>query len=586
MRDIPGVVAYIDDVLITGEDEEKHLQALEEVLRRFNESGLRLHREKCFFLQSSVEYLGFKIDAEGIHPLQQKVEAIVRAPRPRDKTELKAYLGLLSYYGRFLPNLSTVLAPLYWLLKAGTQWHWSSKQKKAFRKSKELLTSAKVLAHYDPSLELVVAGDASAYGLGAVLSQVMPGGEERPVVFASRTLSSAERNYSQVEKEALACVFAVKRFHTYIFGRNFTLFTDHKPLLTLLGENKAIPLQALPRIQRWALTLSSYSYKIAFKSTTSHCNADGLSRLPLPETPSEPPVPAEVVLLVEHLLDAPVKTQEIRTWTRRDPQLSQVLQFVQQGWPNTVDPSLQPYWNRRWELSAEDGCVLWGTRVVVPPPGRKRFLQELHSGHPGMARMRGLARMHLWCPGLEQDIEQMVCQCHMCQQNRATPPRAPLQPWSWPKQPWSRLHIDFAGPLHDRMFLIVIDAHSKWMEVCPMLSSTSFATIQRLQTLLAQFGIPRTVVSDNGSCFISKEFQTFHEQEWDSSHLLISLPPCHKWVGRAGGENLQRWAEEDERRNTLRSGGPVPLCIQEHATFDDGGISVRVNVWEKTNYSL
>ena len=181
MRDIPGVIAYIDDVLITGEDEEKHLQALEEVLRRFNESGLRLHREKCFFLQSSVEYLGFKIDAEGVHPLQQKVEAIVRALSPRDETELKAYLGLLSYHGHFLPNLSTLLPTLYWLLKAGTQWHWSSKQKKAFHK---MLTLAKVLAHYDPSLELV-AGDTSVYGLGAVLSQVMPGGEERPVVFAS-----------------------------------------------------------------------------------------------------------------------------------------------------------------------------------------------------------------------------------------------------------------------------------------------------------------------------------------------------------------------------------------------------------------
>ena len=106
-------------------------------------------------------------------------------------------------------------------------------------------------------------------------------------------------------------------------------------------------------------------------------------------------------------------------------------------------------------------------------------------------------------------VEQMVRQCHMCQQNRATPPRAPLQPWSWPKQPWSRLHIDFAGPLHDRMFLIVIDPHSKWMEVFPTSSSTSFATIQRLRTLFAQFGIPRTVVSDNGSCFTSKEFQTF-----------------------------------------------------------------------------
>ena len=156
-------------------------------------------------------------------------------------------------------------------------WRWTSKQQRAFTRSKQLLTSAKVLVHYDPRLDLVVAGDASAYGIGAVLSRKMPNREERPVAFASRTLSSAERNYSQVEKEVLACVFAIKKFHSYIFGRSFTLVTDHKPLLTLFGENKPISPQASARVQRWALTLAMYNYWIAFKPTTAHSNADGLS---------------------------------------------------------------------------------------------------------------------------------------------------------------------------------------------------------------------------------------------------------------------------------------------------------------------
>ena len=307
LQDIPGVVVYIDDVLITGPDESGHMVALEEMLRTMEQAGLRLSKGKCLFMAPSVEYLGYKIDADGLHPLPEKVRAIEMAPKPRNTTELKAYLGLLMYYGRFLPNLSTVLSPLYRLLRQDVCWHWTSKQQRAFTRSKQLLTSAKVQVHYDPRLDLVVASDASAYGIGAVLSHKMPNGEERPVAFASRTLSSAERNYAQVEKEALVCVFAVKKFHSYIFGQSFTLVTNHKPLLTLFGENKPISPQVSAGVQQWALTLAMYNYQIAFKPTAAHSNADGLSRLPLPEAPSEVPVPAELVLLVEHLLDAPVK---------------------------------------------------------------------------------------------------------------------------------------------------------------------------------------------------------------------------------------------------------------------------------------
>ena len=207
-----------------------------------------------------------------------------------------------------------------------------------------------------------MAGDTSDYGLGAVLSQKMRNGEERPVAFASRSLSAAEKNYSQVEKEILACIFAVKRFHSYICGREFTLTTDHKPLLTLLGEHKPISHQASARIQRWALILSAYKYKIAFKPSSSHCNADGLSRLPLEEAPAEVPQPAELVFLMEHLQDGPVKAHELRRWTRQDPMLARVLQFIQSGWPTSGDPELKPFWFKRNELSSEEGCILWGAR--------------------------------------------------------------------------------------------------------------------------------------------------------------------------------------------------------------------------------
>ena len=170
----------------------------------------------------------------------------------------------------------------------------------------------------------------------------------------------------------------------------------------------------------------------------------------------------------------------------------------------------------------EDGCIVWGSRVVVPSPGRRRVLQQLHEGHPGMAQMKGLARMYMWWPRMDEDVAQVVHSCHECQKNQAAPPHAPLQPWSWPKQPWSRLHLDFAGPMLNRMFLVVVDAHTKWIEVFPMSNSTSFSTIQQLRTLFVQFGIPRTVVTDNGPCFISEEFREFIDK--NGIHHIRSSP--------------------------------------------------------------
>ena len=170
----------------------------------------------------------------------------------------------------------------------------------------------------------------------------------------------------------------------------------------------------------------------------------------------------------------------------------------------------------------QDGCIVWGSRVVVPTPGRQRVLQQLHEGHPGMARMKGLARMYMWWPRMDEDVPQVVRNCHECQKNQAAPPQAPLQPWSWPKQPWSRLHLDFAGPMLNHMFLVVVDAHTKWIEVVPMSNSTSFCTIQQLRTLFAQFGIPRTVVTDNGLCFISEEFREFMTR--NGIHHIRSSP--------------------------------------------------------------
>ena len=390
LQGIPGVVVYIDDILITGATEQEHLQALEEVLSRLEKAGLRARKCKCRFMVPSVDYLGYRIDKEGLHPLPDKVKAIKEAPDPTSVTELKAYLGLLTYYSKFLPNLSTTLAPLYVLLQKDYPWRWTGEEEKAFTASKELLTSESLLVHFDPKLELVLACDASAYGIGTVLAHRLPDGSEKPIGYVSRSLSKAERNYSQLEKEGLACIFGVKKFHSYLFGHPFELVTDHKPLLTLLNEHKATSPQVSARIRRWSLILAAYEYTVVFKKTEEHGNADALSRLPLQVVPAKTEMPPEIVLLMETLADLPVTADHIRSWTRRlrDPSLSSVMQCLQQRWPARSDPKLAPYFSRKTELSLQDGCILWGSRVIVPEAGRKAVLEELHSGHQGMSRVK------------------------------------------------------------------------------------------------------------------------------------------------------------------------------------------------------
>ena len=282
LQGIPNVICYIDDILITGVDDAEHLNNLQSVFQRLQKHGFRLKKSKCEFLKSSVEFLGHRIDAEGLHTLPSKLQAIVDAPEPRNLPELRSFLGLLNYYGKFVSNLAMLLQPLNRLLQADQKWAWTDDCSKAFQGAKAALSSSHVLTHYDPALPVTLAGDASAYGIGAVISHTFPDGTERPIAFASRTLNTSEKNYAQIEKEALSSlIFGVKKFHQYLYGRHFTLVTDHKPLLAILGEKKGIPSLAAARLQRWAVLLAAYQYTIKFKSTKEHANADGLSRLPL-----------------------------------------------------------------------------------------------------------------------------------------------------------------------------------------------------------------------------------------------------------------------------------------------------------------
>ena len=367
-------------------------------------------------MADSVEYLGHQIDRHGIQALPEKVTAITNAPKPRNVQELRSFLGLLNYYGKFIPNLSSILHPLNQLLREKQKWNWTKECTEAFQQAKDQLTSSKVLTHYDPKLPITLAADASAYGIGAVISHTYPDGSERPISFASRTLTPSERNYAQLEKEALSLVFGVKKFHQYLYGRNFTLITDHKPLTAILGPKKGVPSLAAARLQRWALLLSAYTYEVQFKHTEAHGNADGLSRLPLNDQPNVSTDSTSCLFNIAQIQALPVTFEQVQIQTKQDPLLKKLSQYVMQGWPKEVDDDLKPYHKREKEISLEHGCLLWGIRVIVPKALQTKLLESLHENHPGITRMKTLARSYFWWPGLDKDIEELAKSCTSCQE--------------------------------------------------------------------------------------------------------------------------------------------------------------------------
>ena len=334
-------------------------------------------------------------------------------------------------------------------------------------------------------------------------------GQERPVAFASRSLAPAEKNYSTVEKEALAIIYGIKKFHMYLFGRHFEILSDHKPLQHMFHASKGTPTMASARLQRWSIALGAYDYTLRYKPGPNHGNADMLSRLPVDPAPTTVPEPMEQM---EMLSTTPLTAAQIKQWSRRDPIIAKVMDSVLHGGQYATTPQFKPYHDRKEELSVHDGCLLWGSRVIIPPAGRQKALELFHSGHPGASRMKSLARSYIWWPGVDTEIEQKVKSCHPCQLRRNTPPTSPLIPWEFPQHPWERLHADFAGPYEGKMFLVVVDAFSKWMEIIPLTTATSATTIESLRGIFATHGLPSTFVTDNGSQFTSAEFQSFMEK--------------------------------------------------------------------------
>ena len=287
------------------------------------------------------------------------------------------------------------------------------------------------------------------------------------------------------------------------------ILSDHKPFQGLFNETKGIPLLASARIQRWALTLSAYDYTIQHKKGAEKWNADMLSHLPLPETPVQVPEPGDTILLLQTLDKTPVTASQIRVWTDRDRTLSKVRDMILQGWQPSNSEDLKVYQKLQTELTVVKGCVLRGNRVVIPTIGRSQILKQIYETHPGICRMKNIARSYYWWPKIDKDIEAKVKECQTCQLVRPANHPETIQPWEWPTKPWLRLHLDYAGPVNGKMYLILVDAHSKWLEVRQTNTATSSVTITHLHSIFSVHRLPEVVVTDNGTVFTSAEFEEY-----------------------------------------------------------------------------
>ncbi|BHF62224.1 hypothetical protein SprV_0200520500 [Sparganum proliferum] len=530
---IPGTAGYLDDIIIVGRSPAELQDRVCAVLERVQEYGFRLRADKCQFFLDSIKYLGFVFDVTGRHPDPENIRAIQRMPAPKNVSQLRSFLGLISYYSAFLPSLHDVRAPLNRLLQKDAPWCWSPDCEKAFAQLKSMLSSDLLLTHYDPTLPIVVAADASNHGVGAVISYTFPDGSEKAIMHASRTLTSAEKNYGQIEKEALALVFAVKKFHKLLYGRHFTLLMDHKPLLSIFGSKKGIPVYSASRLQRWATILLGYDFNIRYCRTTDFGQADALSRLiSNQQEPEEDTVIAAISIeddvrrqLSDAIRGIPVTAADIRRATEQDPVLRQAITYVQTCWPTTALAGvLRQLFLRRSSLSVVDSCLMFAERVVIPSSLRPTVLRQFHAANPGTSRMKSIARSFAYWPGIDGDIDDLVRRCSRCQQAAKMPPRQPPVPWEPPERPWSRVHIDFAGPLNGVSYLILVDAYSKWPEIAPLNPATASATIAFLRRIFSQHGLPEVLVSDNGSQFTSSSFEDFCRQH-NIQHLR--LPPYH-----------------------------------------------------------
>ena len=563
-------LVYLDDCIIMGRTFDEHLSNLEEVLQRFRHANLKLKPSKCQFFKKEVTYLGYVIGSEGVLPDPNNIEKVSKWPTPRNVTEVRSFLGLASFYRRFIPKFSQIASPLTDLTHKGTHFAWTPECNEAFDNLKTSLTHPPLLAYPDFNLEFHLSTDASLQGIGAILSQCQ-GGRDRVVSYFSQKLTETQRKWSTFDRELWAVVAAIRHFRHYLRGQQFTIYTDHQPL----SNFKKISIQddATGRRARWIAELGSYSFVILHRRGKHNGDADALSRLPnLPVTsvitrsqsrqektqceqstvspPSSPTtaettppesrgstVPTRETTNQPHNFSLGNQEFDLLSHQQRDRDITTVIELIKNGEKPTAREIKRQHPRLRrllWELPrlTIHNNILYHTRnnefgkselkPVVPESLVLQVLEELHghpsSGHFGLQRTLQRAKATCYWPFMYKDISDHCATCSACESLRAPNPKyqAPLQNIVT-DHPLQLVFADIAElPTSRRGYryiLVLVDHFSKYINIYPMKDQTAQTVAKFIfEDYIAEHGIPEAIHTDQGRQFESRLMQDLCER--------------------------------------------------------------------------
>ena len=386
---------------------------------------------------------------------------------PTNRQELQTFLGLANYMGPFIPNLSTLTAPLRELLKEDNRFKWYAAHQESFNKIKDSISNEITLTYFDPMKETILQVDASMKSLGAALTQ-----DRKPVAFSSKALTDVESRYANIERELLAVVYGCEKFHTYLYGRSFTVHTVHKPVESIhLKHLTAAP----PRLQRMLLRLQPYDLTIRYQPGKDTEVADALSRLS-PE--SQDPIPGMNVQIHEIFPQfSSSMLQKIKEQSSLDAELNALKEMVHAGWPahiQQVPTPLKPYWPYRDELATEDGIVMKAHRIIISATLQKEILTKLHAPHQGTERTKLRARTSVYWRGLYKDIEETTKTCSTCEGLQHSQQKESLITTEVPPKAWHTIGADLFA-LDGSEYLVVADYYSKYSFVAELLARANRA---------------------------------------------------------------------------------------------------------------
>lgn len=492
----PSVAVYLDDILIISKDFDSHIKSLELVFDKLHAAGLVVSQEKCQFCLPELRYLGYLVDSAGLRPDPTKVEAILNIPRPQNPTEIRRFIGTASWYRRFIPNFSTLTSPLSALTRKRVKCSWTSACEESFRKIKELLVTASILTCPDFSKSFTLQTDASAYGLGCVLTQQYEDGE-RVICYLSRSLTRQEQNLSTTERECLAVIWSVEKLRHYLENVRFTVITDHHSLLWLhrLKDPQG-------RLARWALRLQPYDFEIVHRRGKDNIVPDMLSRT-VPQLVDSLGNDRNFSVTTDkwyHRMISQIENNPVKfpKWRVENGQL---FKYVKCKIPELADGS--DYWKR-----------------VVPKDYRLDILRENHdeitAGHTGIYKTFWRIRCLYFWPQMQSDVTKYVKRCKVCAQCKPEQKRPAGLMGSRPvvTQPFELISLDYIGPFprssrgHTHV-LVVSDYFSKMVLMFPVRSAKSKSLVSLVENnIFLAYGVPKTIMCDNGVQMRSKEFQS------------------------------------------------------------------------------